>query len=682
MKKSKNLELAEELLREETGHIRNKKKIDRIIIGVVSIAWALFQLALPRFIILDSITVRAIHLAFAIVLIFLTLPLAKRKGEIKFLNSKNYIPFLDYILAGIACIAVLYIVFDWTGISMRAGIPNVRDIMMSILLILFVFEASRRVIGLPLVIIAILFTLYAFLGPYMPTIFALRGVSLEKYLSQVALSTEGIYGIPLDVSANTVFLFVLLGSMLERAGAVHFFNDLAISLLGKFKGGPAKAAVVASGLTGLVSGSSIANVVTTGTFTIPLMKKVGYPGKIAAATEVAASTNGQLMPPIMGAAAFIIAEYLSIPYLDVVKAAAIPAFVSYFALFYITHLEASKLGMKGLPKPDIPRFLTVLKNGFYYLIPLFTLIYELMVIRHTPKLAAFNAIIILMIIIFTREIIKAIQNETGIVRGVTETIKTIGKGFIAGSRNMLSVALATACAGIVVGIVTMGIGSMIVQIVEILSAGNIFLLLLITAIASLIIGMGLPTTATYIVMASITVPIIITLGSRSGMSYIPAIAAHLFCFYFGILADDTPPVGLAAYSAAAIAKSDPISTGIKGFTYDLRTAVIPFMFVFNAELVLFGINSLSQALLIFVMAIFGAFAFTNAVQGWFIIKSKWYEIPLFLIASLILFYPAIVTKIFNLDHNLRYYMYFLGMAVYGISYLIQRLRMKRKKVLI
>ena len=682
MKKSKNLELAEELLREETGHIRNKKKIDRIIIGVVSIAWALFQLALPRFIILDSITVRAIHLAFAIVLIFLTLPLAKRKGEIKFLNSKNYIPFLDYILAGIACIAVLYIVFDWTGISMRAGIPNVHDIMMSILLILFVFEASRRVIGLPLVIIAILFTLYAFFGPYMPTIFALRGVSLEKYLSQVALSTEGIYGIPLDVSANTVFLFVLLGAMLERAGAVHFFNDLAISLLGKFKGGPAKAAVVASGLTGLVSGSSIANVVTTGTFTIPLMKKVGYPGKIAAATEVAASTNGQLMPPIMGAAAFIIAEYLSIPYLDVVKAAAIPAFVSYFALFYITHLEASKLGMKGLPKPDIPRFLTVLKNGFYYLIPLFTLIYELMVIRHTPKLAAFNAIIILMIIIFTREIIKAIKNETGIVRGVTETIKTIGKGFISGSRNMLSVALATACAGIVVGIVTMGIGSMIVQIVEILSAGNIFLLLLITAIASLIIGMGLPTTATYIVMASITVPIIITLGSRSGMSYIPAIAAHLFCFYFGILADDTPPVGLAAYSAAAIAKSDPIATGIKGFMYDLRTAVIPFMFVFNAELILFGINSLAQALLIFVMAIFGAFAFTNAVQGWFIIKSKWYEIPLFLIASLILFYPAIVTKIFNLNHNLRYYMYFLGMAVYGISYLIQRLRMKRKKVLI
>ena len=408
------------------------------------------------------------------------------------------------------------------------------------------------------------------------------------------------------------------------------------------------------------------------------MKKVGYPGKIAAATEVAASTNGQLMPPIMGAAAFIIAEYLSIPYLDVVKAAAIPAFVSYFALFYITHLEASKLGMRGLDKVDIPRFWQVMKRGFYYLIPLFMLIYELMVIRHTPKLAAFNAIIVLMVIIVLREIIASLKHGTGIVQPLFNSLKLIGRGLISGSRNMLSVALATACAGIVVGIVTMGIGSMIVQIVEILSAGNIFLLLLITAIASLIIGMGLPTTATYIVMASITVPIIITLSARSGISYIPAIAAHLFCFYFGILADDTPPVGLAAYSAAAIAKSNPIATGVKGFMYDLRTAVIPFMFVFNTELILFGIHNLAQALLIFTMAVFGAFAFSNAVQGWFIIKNEWYEFPLFLIASVIFFFPAIVTKLFNLDHSLRYYMYFFGFAVYAFAYLIQKIRSRKK----
>ena len=657
-------------------HIRNRRNVDKIIIAVLSIVWALFQLALPRFIILDSITVRAVHLAFAITLVFLTIPIAKHKRKRKSLNATSYTPLMNYVLAGFACLSVLYIVLDWTGISMRAGIPIGRDIVISAILIILVLEASRRVIGPALTIIVILFTIYAFLGPYMPSVFAFRGVTLRKYLSQIALSTEGIYGIPLDVSANTVFLFVLLGSMLNKVGAGHFFNDLAISLLGRFKGGAAKASIVSSGLTGLVSGSSIANVVTTGTFTIPLMKKVGYPAKIAAATEVAASTNGQLMPPIMGAAAFIIAEYLSLPYIDIVKAAAIPAFVSYFALFYIAHLEASKLGMKGLPKSDIPRFTTVLKNGFYYLIPLVVLIYELIVMRHSPKLAAFNAILVLMVIAFVREIIKALKNRTAIYKAVIESAGTIGEGLIAGSKNMLSVALATAAAGIVVGIVAMGIGSMVVQIVEILSAGNIFLLLLITAIASLILGMGLPTTATYIVMASITVPVIIKLSSISGVSLIPAMAAHLFCFYFGILADDTPPVGLAAYAAAAIAKSDPIATGVQGFLYDLRTAVIPFMFVFNAELILHGIDNFPQALLIFTMAVFGALAFTNAVQGWFVIKNKWYEIPLFLIASLILFYPAILTKIFNLDYNLRYYMYFVGIAVYGLCYLIQKLRLR------
>ncbi len=676
MRKSQEYKRAEEILREETGRIRNKRPVDRIVVSAVAICWALFQLALPRFIILDSVTIRAVHLAFAVVLVFLTIPMLKRKTKVRWLSTTRYIPVIDFVLAAVSCLAVLYIVIDWTGIAMRAGLPNLRDIVLSVCLILVVFEASRRVIGLPLVIIAILFTLYSFFAPHMPSVFALRGVSLEKYLSQVALSTEGIYGIPLDVSANTVFLFVLLGAMLERAGAVHFFNDLAISLLGKFKGGPAKAAVVASGFTGLVSGSSIANVVTTGTFTIPLMKKVGYPGKIAAATEVAASTNGQLMPPIMGAAAFIIAEYLSVPYLAVVKAAAIPAFVSYFALFYLTHLEASKLGMRGLPKSDIPRFGNVMKRGFYYLIPLFLLIYELMVVRHTPKLAAFNAIIVLMVIIILREMNKVRIGKGNVLQSLMAAVKTIGKGMIAGSRNMLTVALATACAGIVVGIVTMGIGSMIVQVVEILSAGNLFLLLVITAIASLLIGMGLPTTATYIVMASITVPVIIKLSARGVVDFVPAMAAHLFCFYFGILADDTPPVGLAAYSAAAIAKSDPIPTGIKGFTYDLRTAVIPFMFVFNAELILFGVHSFAQAMLIFVMAIFGALAFANAVQGWFITRNKIYEMPLFLVASAIFFYPALLTNLLNLNHDLRYYMYFAGFAIYGLAYLLQRSRRK------
>jgi len=654
-------------------------KADRLIISAISIAWSLFQLSLPRLIILDSTTVRAVHLAFAITLVFLIYRgRAKRKWKSGVPKIVVRIPLIDYILAGLACLSVLYFVFDWTGITTRAGLPIRRDIVISVILIVLLLEAARRAIGPALAIIVIVFTLYAFLGPYMPSIFAFRGVSLRRYLCQIALSTEGIYGIPLYVSANTVFLFVLLGSMLDKVGAGHFFNDLALSLLGRFKGGAAKAAVISSGLTGLFSGSSIANVVTTGTFTIPLMKKVGYPGKIAAATEVAASTNGQLMPPVMGAAAFIIAEYLGIDYLDVIKAAAVPAFVSYFGLFYIVHLEASKLGMKGLPKSDIPRFLTVLQNGFHYLIPLFVLIYELIIMRHSPNLAAFNAILVLMAITFMQEIVKALKNGTAVTKAVIKSVSTIAEGLIAGSRNMLTVALATATAGIIVGIVFMGPSGMVVEVVTRLSFGYIFPVLLITAVASLILGMGLPTTATYIVMATITVPVIRELSPMNGVGFIliPQIAAHLFCFYFGILADDTPPVGLAAYAAAAIAKSDPISTGIQGFIYDLRTAVIPFMFVFNAELVLHQINSWPQALLIFIMAIFGAFAFTNAVQGWFLTKNKWYEIPLFLIASLILFWPALVTKIFNLDYSLRYYMYFAGIAVYGLSYLIQKLRLK------
>jgi len=672
----KEPEVSQDILNGQRKYPRTDRKADKLIIAAISLAWALFQLALPRFIILDSITVRAIHLAFATTLVFLTAPITKRTLKRKPPDAKRCIPPADYILAGLACLFSLYIVIDWLGISARAGVPIQRDLFISTVLIILVLEASRRALGPALSVIAIAFTLYAFLGPYMPSAFAFGGVSLRRYLGQIALSTEGIYGIPLDVSANTVFLFVLLGSMLDKVGAGQFFNDLAVSLLGRFKGGAAKAAIVSSGLTGLVSGSSIANVVTTGTFTIPLMKKVGYPGKIAAATEVAASTNGQLMPPIMGAAAFIIAEYLSVSYLTVIKAAAIPAFVSYFALFYIAHLEASKLGMKRLPKSDIPRLGTVLKNGFYYLIPLVVLVYELVVMRHTPKLAAFNAIVVLLVIVLIRDILLAIKGKTSISQAAIESGKTIVAGLIAGSKNMLSVALATAAAGIVVGIVAMGIGSMIVQIVEMLSAGNIFLLLLITAVASLVLGMGLPTTATYIVMASITVPVIIKLSSVGNISLIPAIAAHLFCFYFGILADDTPPVGLAAYTAAAIAKSDPIQTGLHGFLYDLRTAVIPFMFVFNAELILFGINSLAQALLIFVMATFGAFAFANAVQGWFVTRNKWYEIPLFLVASLILFWPASVTKIFGLDRSLRYYMFLVGLAVYGLTYLIQRPRLK------
>jgi TRAP transporter 4TM/12TM fusion protein len=346
----------------------------------------------------------------------------------------------------------------------------------------------------------------------------------------------------------------------------------------------------------------------------------------------------------------------------------------------VTHLEACKLGMKGLPKEECPKFFEVIRNGAHYLIPIGMLVYELVVVRHSPEMAAYNAVLMLSVIIFYQEIRKAFKADGSkdIKQAVVQSVKTIGNGLIGGSRNMVSVALATASAGIIVGVVGMGIGGMITQIVETLSQGNIFLLLLITAIASLLLGMGLPTTATYIVMASLTAPIIVNLGASYGF-VIPLMAAHLFCFYFGILADDTPPVGLASYAAAAIADSPPIKTGIQGFTYDLRTAIIPFMFVFNTDLILHEIYSWSLGLLIFVMACVAAFAFTAAVQGWFLTKNKIWEIPLFLVTSFVLFRPGTLLPIFGLGDDMKYWMYLVGLAMFGLLVMEQLFRMKLAK---
>jgi TRAP transporter 4TM/12TM fusion protein len=608
-------------------------------------------------------------------LLFLLAPCLKRQHrDLRFLAVHDRIPAIDYILALAGSLAALYIVFDYSGLALRAGAPITRDLVIGTVLVILLLEAARRVIGPALPIIALLFTAYAFLGPYLPDLFAFKGVSIRKYLSNISLTTEGIYGIPLGVSASIVYLFVLFGALLDKAGAGRFFTNLALAVLGKYKGGPAKAAVVSSGATGLVSGSSIANIVTTGPFTIPLMKKIGYPAKKAAAVEVASSTDGQLMPPIMGAAAFIIAEYVNVPYLEVVKAAAIPALVSYFGLFCITHLEASKLGIKGLPAPDIPNFFLTLKEGVHYLLPLAVLLYELVIIRHSPEMAAFRSIMVLFAIIVFQEVRRAVRTRAGWHVGIRNGIVVIGSGMIQGSKNMMSVALACAAAGIIVGVVNMGIGGMIAQIVETLAMGNIYILLTITALASLLLGMGLPTTATYIVMASLTAPIIVEVGGLFNF-VIPIMAAHLFCFYFGILADDTPPVGLAAYAASAIAGSEPIPTGIQGFLYDIRTSVIAFMFVFNPDLILHNINSWPQGLLIFCMALVGISAFENFAQGWCLIKNKLYEIPFFLAASFVLFHPGALATLFNMDQAYRYWLFPIGLLIYAAVIFQQRMRM-------
>ena len=675
--KDEGLELAKRLAEEEEGIGRRPKGFHRWVIPVIGVAWSAFQLSIASWLVLDSTFIRAIHLAFAMLIVFLNYPLFKRpRFGLTYFSQTDRIPLLDYMLAIVACLAALYIAIDYNGLTARYGAPIWRDIVIGMILVVLLLEASRRVIGPALSVIATFFILYAFLGPYMPDVIQFKGVSLNRFVGQMTMSTEGIYGIPLDVSATVVFLFVLFGAMLDKAGAGQYFIQLALSLLGRFKGGPAKAAVLGSGMTGLVNGSSIANIVTTGTFTIPLMKKVGYPPTKAAAVEVAASTDGQIAPPIMGAAAFIIAEYVNVPYVEVIKAAAIPAFASYAALLYITHIEASKLGLKGMPKDQLPLFFKTLLRGAHYLLPIAMLLYELIVVRHTPETAAFNACWVMALIMIVQRPVQAYMNQQPLATALWQGVKDLFNALVSGARNMVAVALATAAAGIIVGVVALGLGQLVTEIIDVLSGGNIYLMLVITAIASLIIGMGLPTTATYIVMASLTAPAIVNIGQMNDF-IVPLMSAHLFCFYFGILADDTPPVGLAAYAAAAIAKSPPIPTGIQGFMYDIRTAILPFMFIFNSDLILHNVYSWTQGILIFVMACFGNFAFASATQGWLVAKNKFWEIPLLLCVTLILMRPDLIASLVGIPQDQRYWTYVMGMALFGLIYLMQRPRIPR-----
>jgi TRAP transporter 4TM/12TM fusion protein len=674
------LELARRMADEEEGLGRQPKGWSKWVIPTICVAWSLFQLSIASWLILDSTFIRSIHLAFALLVVYLNFPMFRKAPfGLNILSVKNRIPIPDLIIGIIAALAALYIAIDYEGMTYRYGTPILRDLVFGIALVILLLEAARRVIGPALPVIAGAFIFYAFAGPHMPDLIAFKGTSLNRFVGQMTMSTEGIYGIPLDVSATIVFLFVLFGSMLDKAGAGRYFIQLALSLLGGFKGGPAKAAVMGSGLTGLVSGSSIANIVTTGTFTIPLMKKVGYPPTKAAAVEVAASTDGQLAPPIMGAAAFIIAEYVNVPYVEVIKAAAVPAFASYAALFYITHIEASKLGLQGMPRSELPPFFKTFLSGLQYIIPILVLLYELIVVRHSPEMSAFNAIWIMSVVMLFQRPVQAYRRKEPLGPAFILSIREIFAALAAGARNMVAVALATAAAGIIVGVVALGLGQLITSIIDTLSGGNIFLMLVITAVASLIIGMGLPTTATYIVMASLTAPAIVEIGALNDF-IVPLMSAHLFCFYFGILADDTPPVGLAAYAAAAIAKSPPIATGIQGFMYDIRTAILPFMFIFNADLILHNVTSWPQGILIFLMACLGNFAFASATQGWFVARNKIWEVPFFLAVTMSLMRPDLIASLIGIPHEQRYWTYLIGLAIFGLMYLVQRPRMPKSTI--
>jgi TRAP transporter 4TM/12TM fusion protein len=672
---------------ERTEEYTSRETGSRVLTGmaghaipVVAACWSLFQLALPKILLLPSELVRCIHLSFALILVYLSFPalrsrrligkLSAEKRRLAFLYRTDRIPVIDGVLAVVAAGVALYLALDYAGIASRIGSPLARDLVVGIVLIGLLLEAARRALGPALPTIALLFILYSFFSETMPDLIASKNASLSKVITKLTLTTEGIYGVPLDVSANMVFLFVLFGAMLEKAGGGQYFIEVAYSLLGRFKGGPAKAAVLASGLTGMVNGSSIANTVCTGTFTIPLMKRMGFPGIKAGAVEVAASTNGQLMPPIMGAAAFIIAEYCNMPYLEVVRAAFVPAVCSYITLIYITHLEAGKLGLKGQPAEELPRFRDVFPRGLHFLIPLAFLLYLLIVRRTSAAYSAFYAIVALAALMVTRNLFDCLREKQSLLSGLTRSVRELWASLVAGGRNMMSIGVAVAAAGIIVGIVTLGLGNVITEVIDVLSGGNIWLMLLITAFVSLILGMGLPTTANYIVMASLTAPAILLLAENAGYA-VPVIAAHLFVFYFGILSDDTPPVGLSAYAAAAISGDDPIRTGIQGFKYDIRTAILPFMFFFNTELLLIGVDSWWQIVVIFITALVALFAFAALTQNYLTRKNRFEESIALAAVTLILFRPGLFQEWIGGGRSLWYV---VGIALFAAVFGAQRLR--------
>jgi TRAP transporter 4TM/12TM fusion protein len=685
---SEELHETEAILNELEGQrVFGSQHYEFWLISTIALIWSLFQLYIVIEPVNSTIS-RSVHLSFGLVLAFLIYPMMRKP----YFLSK--IRWFGYTFAGIGLATASYIAIFYNEISLRPGDYTSTDIFVAVVAIIILLEAGRRVLGLALSIIAIIFLAYSFLGPYMPELIIHKGASLNKLSGHMFLTTEGIFGVPLGVSAGFVFLFVLFGSLLDKAGAGEYFINLAYALLGKFRGGPAKAAVVASGFTGIMSGSSIANTVTTGTFTIPLMKKTGFRAEQAGAVETSASTMGQLMPPIMGAAAFIMAEFLGMAYSDVVVAAFIPAFVAYFALIYIVHLEALKLGLKGMKAEDLPKKWETFLQGIHYLIPIFFLLYTLIVLRQSAASAAFNAIMLLMFLMVVQHPFRAFLAKEKITKEIILSgFVDILAGMISGAKNMVPIAIATALAGIVVGTITLtGLGQVLLDVVETLADGNIFAILALAALISIILGMGLPTTANYIVMASLTAPVILTLAADNGF-LVPAIAAHLFVFYFGILADVTPPVGLAAYAAAGIAKADPMKTGVIGFIYNIRTALLPFMFFFNPELLLISgvdVSNPSDPLgwvwitnpidiaVIFITALAGMISFSCATMGYFVTKTNLFERLTFLIPVPFMFLPRIMETYLHLpDH---YVSYVIGFVIIAALYIMQKARIRGEKL--
>ncbi|MEK9685197.1 MAG: TRAP transporter fused permease subunit [Rhodospirillaceae bacterium] len=639
------------------GQSANPGNQDRsrfLFISLIAFSWSLFQLwlasPLPFILgvgIFSEMPARAIHLSFALLLCFLMFPIGGKASHRGF-------SIFDLALALLSVSATFYLVVFQEDITGRVGVLWVSELFGTLVPVeavvggigvILLLEATRRAIGPPLVIICYVFILFSLFGQSMPDLIAHKGLSLERLIGYQWFTGEAIFGIPIDVSVSFVFLFVLFGALLDRAGAGKYFLDLAFSMVGQYRGGPAKAAILASGMNGAISGSSVANVVTTGTFTIPVMRRIGIPAIKAGAIEVAASTNGQIMPPIMGAAAFIIAETIGISYFDVVMAALIPALISYFGLFYISHLEALKLGLRGLPRETLNPFWSTLKKGFHFFIPVVVLVWLLMVERWTPGSSVFYSNLVLMVIILGRQFRRSsVTSFSEFKAALSSGLTDIFAGLVAGARNMVGIAVAVAAAGIVVGsVASTGLNNAMVGVVEAASGGNIYLLLFLTAALCIVLGMGLPTTANYLVVATLLSGVLVELGGAAGL-VLPLIAVHLFVFYFGLLADSTPPVCLAAYAASAISGADPLRTGLQSFFYDIRTAILPFVFIFNTELLLIGVKNVWHGISVFLVSLLAILCFSSLTQWWLFSRLRVWEGVCLFLAMISFFRPDFIME--------------------------------------
>ena len=729
-------ELQEIVAKADTGARKPGGFTGKLLFGV-ALAWALFQFwyasPLPfllKFGVLNDTEARSLHLAFALFLAFTAWPAFSR-------SPRDRVPLLDWAFALAGAFAAAYLILFYRELALRPGQPTTMDIVVATTGIVLLIEATRRAVGWPMAVLAVLFIAYSMGGPYLPEVLEHKGASLNRLLSHMWLTTEGVFGIALGVSTGTIFVYVLFGTLLDRAGGGNYMMQVSFAALGHLRGGPAKVAVVSSALNGLISGSSVSNVVSGGIFTIPLMKKSGYGGVKAGAIETMSSVNGQIMPPVMGAAAFLMVEYVGIPYSEIVRNAILPATLSYIGLFYIVHLEALKLRMQPLVRreprpwhsrlvrtllgisgtilvvcvlyyllagvdaafgaaapwvtgaivgalylfsvymaaksPDLPEDIDVdnpkpldtwpaVKAGLHFLLPIGMLIWCLMVEELSPSLSAYWAIVMLIVLMATQrpliDLFRGRRTPGAWRQGCADVVH----GFNDGSRNMIGIGIATATAGIVVGAITLtGLGLRMTEFVEFVSQGNVIAMLLFIAFVCLVLGLGVPTTANYVLVATLMAPVVVELGAQAGL-VIPLIAVHLFVFYYGIMGDITPPVGLATFAAAAISGESAIATGIQGSVYALRTVILPFIWIFNPTLLLIDVDSVLDLVVVVIASTLAMLIFAAVTMNWFRVKTRLWETALLAVAVALLFRPD-----FFMDYVAPEYVHVPGAKVYDVA---------------